>query len=312
MKYIFGPVPSRRLGLSLGVDLVEPKTCSYDCLYCQVGRTTVKTITTDQYMPVSDVLDELDIAVKKTRPDTITLSGSGEPTLYSQIDKVINYLKGMTSTRVAVLTNGSLLWKDEVRDRLLGADIIVPTLSTAFEDTYRKIHRPHHDLVLSTVIEGMKKLRESYQGLLWLEVVLLKGLNDTENEISALKKIIDEISPDKIQLNTVVRPPSDPSARPLDMEHMENIKNIFGNKAEIITYRPLKQEGAEYESHLAAIVEMARRRPVSAVDISNVINLPLEEVESLLKGLVIKGSIERIEHSGNIFYALKLDANLAS
>ncbi|MBN2060145.1 MAG: radical SAM protein [Deltaproteobacteria bacterium] len=305
MRYVFGPVPSRRLGLSLGVDLVKPKTCSYDCLYCQVGRTTVKTIDTDQYVPLKDVLDELGTAVKKTRPDTITLSGSGEPTLYSQIDKVIEHIKKLTATKVAVLTNGSLLWKDEVRERLLAADIIIPTFSTVFEDTYRKIHRPHHELVLSTVIEGVKKLRKSYHGLLWLEVVLLKGVNDAEHEITGLKKIIDEISPEKIQLNTVVRPPSDPSARPLDREHMDRIKEIFGNKAEIITGRQLRQEGGEYESYIAAILEMARRRPVSAVDISSVINLPLEDVESLLKGLLIKGRIKSIEHSGNVFYALK-------
>ena len=203
---------------------------------------------------------------------------------------------------MAILTNGSLLWNEEIRDRISGADIIMPTLSTVFNETFEKIHRPHPDLTLSNIIDGIKELRMNHKGLLWLEVVLLAGMNDSEKEIRGLKKVIDEISPDKIQLNTVVRPPSDSSALSLDRQGMENIKKLLGNKAEIVAGSPSKQEGAEYDSDEAAILEMAKRRPLRAEDVANVCDIPLEEAESLIKGFVVKGILRQQEHEGEVYY----------
>ena len=142
MSYIFGPVPSRRLGLSLGVDLIPPKTCTYDCLYCEVGRTTCHTIETAPLVPLQKISHELESALSKNRPDTITLAGSGEPILNSEIDGIISFIKNRTSVQVALLTNGSLFWKEEVIRKVMGADIILPTFSTVFDDTYKVIHRP--------------------------------------------------------------------------------------------------------------------------------------------------------------------------
>ena len=220
MSYVFGPVPSRRLGLSLGVDLIPPKTCTFDCLYCQVGRTTSKTLEMKPFVPVRDVVEEIEKKVAKTVPDAITLAGSGEPTLHSEIDQVIASIKKMTEIPVVLLTNGALFWKEEVRQRTLNSDIIMPTLSSAFETTFRKIHRPYSGLSLDKIIDGLKHLRQDYEGQIFLEVVLLARFNDMEKELEGLKTVIDDINHEKIQLNIVVRPPSDKRAMSVDRKRL--------------------------------------------------------------------------------------------
>jgi wyosine [tRNA(Phe)-imidazoG37] synthetase (radical SAM superfamily) len=302
MSYVFGPIPSRRLGLSLGIDLVPFKTCTYDCLYCQVGRTTQKTVETEPFVPIKEVLEELEKRLEIFTPDAITLSGSGEPTLYSEIDQVIAFIKRITETKIAILTNGSLFWREEVRRRVSGADIIMPTLTTAFEETFRAIHRSHPELSLNLIIEGLKRLRQGCKGKLFLEVVLLAGFNDSAKELEGLRRVIEQISPDKIQLNTVVRPPSDHRAIPLDTRRLEKIKNLFGEKAEIIAEAPLKQIRGKDDALGATILEMVRRRPLRAVDVAKVFNMPLEEVEDLIKSLEVKGALQQQEHSGEVYY----------
>ncbi|MFO7460899.1 MAG: radical SAM protein [Desulfatiglandales bacterium] len=302
MSYIFGPVPSRRLGLSLGVDLVPPKTCSYDCLYCQVGKTTCLSAEPQAWAPVEAVIEELKRRLEKITPDVVTFSGSGEPTLHSGIGEVIAFVKAWSGLRVAVLTNGSLLWREEVRERLLAADVIMPTLNTVHEETYRKIHRPHPDLTLSRVIRGIESLRKVYRGELNVEILLLAGLNDSPEELSGLKKALAALGPDGIQLNTVVRPPADARALRLDREKMEEVKEFFGKRAEIIAFTPPKPRDQKHESLAVAVVEMARRRPVRAVDVGQVLGLSPEEVETLIKGLVVKGRLRSRLHEGETYY----------
>ena len=302
MAHIFGPVPSRRLGLSLGVDLIPLKTCTYNCLYCQVGRTTRQNLKIESFVPVTEVLEELGKKLEICSPDAITFSGSGEPTLSSDIDRVISFVKERTDTKTVILTNGSLLWKEDVRHRISGADIIMPTLTTAFEETFRLIHEPHADLDLNTILEGLKSLRRTYEGNLFLEVVLLAGFNDSEKELEGLRSMIDQISPDKIQLNTVVRPPSDLRAISLDTRRLEEIKSLFGERAEIIAQTPLKHARGEEDTVNTTILEMAKRRPVRARDVANVCDIPLEEADSLIKGLVVKGALRQQEHEGEVYY----------
>jgi wyosine [tRNA(Phe)-imidazoG37] synthetase (radical SAM superfamily) len=303
MSHIFGPVPSRRLGLSLGVDLVPVKTCSYDCLYCQVGRTTGKILDPEAFVPVRTITEELEEKLEKIAPDTITLSGSGEPTLYSPMAQLISSIKQITDIRIAILTNGSLFWNEEVRAGVLEAQIIAPTLSTVFEETYRAIHRPHADIELGMIIEGLKALRRDFRGFIFLEVVLLAGFNDSAREIEGLKQVIEEISPDRIQLNTVVRPPADSRALSLDTVRLEEIKNFFGDKAEIIADIPPEQRSQVFESYEDTILETARRRPMRAVDLANVLDLPLEDVEGLLEGLIGKGDLSVTGHGEETYYS---------
>lgn len=302
MPYVFGPVPSRRLGLSLGVDLVTPKTCSYDCLYCQVGRTTRKIIKPGALVPIEDVQRELKRSLEGITPDIITFSGSGEPTLNSEIHRVIDFIKSLTDTKIAVLTNGSLLWREEIRKRILGADIIMPTLSSASEKTYRAIHSPHQDLQLHDVVDGLRHLRKDYRGNLHLEVVLLKGYNDSDEDIEALQEVIDRIEPDKIQLNTVVRPPADPRALSLDRQRLEEIKNFLGVNAEVIADIPPKQRQQFYDSLTKAVLEMAKRRPVRELDVARVLDISSGEAGRIIKGLMIKGVLRREEHRGEVYY----------
>jgi wyosine [tRNA(Phe)-imidazoG37] synthetase (radical SAM superfamily) len=303
MSYIFGPVPSRRLGLSLGIDLVPVKTCSYDCLYCQVGRTTGKILDPEAFVPVRTITEELEEKLEKIAPDTITLSGSGEPTLYSPMAQLISSIKQITDIRIAILTNGSLFWNEEVRAGVLEAQIIAPTLSTVFEETYRAIHRPHADIELGMIIEGLKALRRDFRGFIFLEVVLLAGFNDSAREIEGLKQVIEEISPDRIQLNTVVRPPADSRALNHVTVRLVDINKLFGDKADIIADKPPEQRSQVFESYEDTILETARRRPMRAVDLANVLDLPLEDVEGLLEGLIGKGDLSVTGHGEETYYS---------
>jgi len=302
MKYLFGPVPSRRLGLSLGVDLIPPKTCSYDCLYCQIGKTTCKAVEPQAYVPMEAVIAELDEMLAKGKPDYVTFSGSGEPTLHVELGRAIAYVKEKTSAKVAVLTNGSLLYRPEVRERLLKADMIMPTLSTVSEEIFRAIHQPHDDLSLSGIIEGLRSLRKSYRGQLFIEVMLLAGFNDGDEEIEALRQVILEIAPDRVQLNTVVRPPADAKAIPLDRKRLEVIKGVFGDCAEIVASAPI-MEKRHFEGPLsAAVLETARRRPVTVEDVAGALGAPLHEVEETVNALVNQGSLRRQTHIGKDYY----------
>ena len=303
MKYVFGPVPSRRLGLSLGVDLIPSKTCTFDCLYCEVGRTTELTLDPVNYAPYADVIREIKEKLQTCRPDVITLAGSGEPTLYADLEKVIDGIKATTEIEVALLTNGSLFWREEVVRRVLHADIILPTLSSAFEETYKKIHRPVAGLSLEKVIDGLKKLRAMYQGRIYLETIFLAGINDSDQEIAALKEVIDAINPDKIQLNTVVRPPADIRAKCLDRQRLKEIKDFFGPKAEIVAGSPVGREKREWDSAAEDFLNMVRRRPLTAADMARLSNMSVDDAQSVIKGLLIKGMIRKREYSGEIFYA---------
>jgi len=301
-SYIFGPVPSRRLGMSLGVDLIPRKTCTFDCLYCQVGRTSLKTLETKSFVPVNEVIEEMKSKLLNNSPDAITLAGSGEPTLHSEIERVIDSIKEITKTQVALLTNGSLFWREEIRRRTLRADIIMPTLCSSFEDTFRRIHRPHKGLKLSSVIEGLKMLRQEYKGQLFLEVVLLAGINDTEKEVEALKRVIEQISPEKIHLNTVVRPPADSSAVSLDRKRLEEIKMFLGGKAEIVAKSFHGGERVTKGLLVSNFLDIIKRRPLGQSDIAKALGLSMEQVEDLVKGLLSTGRIRKQEHQGDIYY----------
>lgn len=302
MNYIFGPVASRRLGLSLGVDLVPPKYCSYDCIYCQIGRTTVRTIEVKPYLPAKDILKELRQKLNDVNPDVITLSGSGEPTLHSEIEFIIEGIKNTSSHKVAVLTNGSLLWDEAVRRRLSQADLIMPTLSTAVEATFNAIHRPHPELELSKILAGLRSLREEFRGHIGLEIMLISGVNDTADELRALRLLVDELEPDQVQLNTVVRPPADPSARPLDRKKLEEIEEFFGGRAGVIPHNKPESWGPRRSSLTDSVLEAVKRRPLRAVDVATVLNAPLEEVERLMRGLVRRGELKEKAYADSIYY----------
>jgi len=303
-SHVFGPVPSRRLGLSLGIDLIPFKTCTYDCIYCQVGRTIRKTTKCEEFFSPEQILEEIKEKLSNISPDFITFSGSGEPTLYSKIDELTRKIKRITDIKIALLTNGSLFWKDEIRERVLEIDLILPTLTTANEDTFRRIHRPHPELRLNNIIDGLIKLRKEYKGKIFLELFVLKGINDNEKELIPLRDVIKRIKPDKIQINTVVRPPSEKDAIAVDMDKLEEIASFFGKNAEVIAYRRRISKGVKGDK-ISHIVEMIKRRPVSAKDISDAMGIDIDEVHSIIKGLMIKGIISFYDHLNETYYILR-------
>jgi wyosine [tRNA(Phe)-imidazoG37] synthetase (radical SAM superfamily) len=257
---------------------------------------------------VEEVMAELDETLAKVKPDYVTFSGSGEPTLHVELGRLIAYVKERSGAKVAVLTNGSLLYRREVRERLLQADAIMPTLSTVREETFRLIHRPHEDLNVTSLLDGLRSLKKCYRGKLLIEVMLLSGFNDSEEEIDMLRNAIQEIALDKVQLNTVVRPPANVKAIPLDRKKLEAIKRVFGECAEIIATAPIREKQHFRGTLSAAVLEMARRRPVTVEDVEAALDASLHEADKTVKALMKNGELCRQTHLGKEYFtALKQD-----
>lgn len=304
MAYVFGPVPSRRLGRSLGVDLVPFKTCTYDCIYCQLGHTTHKTLQRQEWVPLDAVVADVK-AKLASRPDYVTLSGSGEPTLYSRIDELIDRIHGITSVPVAVLTNGSLLWQPQVRRQLLHADLVLPSLDAGDARTFLAVNRPHEEIPFDEMLEGLVAFRQQYFGPYWLEVFLLQGYTDSEPAVQRLVECVRRIRPDRVQLNTVTRPAAEEYARMVDPQRMAKIAARFDPPAEVIAdYR-----GVHSQSDLVAsrenVLEMIRLRPCTLDDIAEGLGLHRNEVAKYIEQLRAEGRIEKRSSAGRVFYCGK-------
>jgi len=303
-SHVFGPVPSRRLGFSLGLDVIPYKTCSFDCVYCQLGQTANKTIQRREYVSKQLLIGELKshLADDHDKVDYITFSGSGEPTLNSKIGEMLREVKRMTDIPVAVLTNGSLLFKKEVRDELRSADLILPSLDAVTQDTFERVNRPHHGLNIQDIIDGLKKFRKDFDNEIWLEVMLVKGINDGVGEIEQMVDIISEVNPDKIQLNTVIRPPCESFAMPVDANQMRKICKMLGKKAEIIASRARKAMKAYEKGMEKRILTLLKRRPCTIEDISNVLGIHRNEVVKYLEVLVDDRRIVKKVHKNQTYF----------
>lgn len=301
-RFVYGPVPSRRFGFSLGIDILPFKTCSFDCLYCQLGRTGQKIVERKKYFRQGEILEEIKEALQTEKKiNYITFSGSGEPTLNTAIGRLILGIKKMTSIPVAVLTNSSLLWRKEVRKALAAADVVAPTLDAASEEVFRKIHRPQDSLCLKKIIQGLKDLRKEFPGEIWLEVMLVKGVNDEPAHLWKLKEVISEIQPDRIQINTVWRPPAEKIAQSLSPEDLKRAKEILGETSEIIAHFPKKEQARTSDALEGRILSFLFRRPGSLEDISVSLGTKKEEIEPLLESLCRAGKIRR-ETLGQVIY----------
>lgn len=312
-RTIFGPVPSRRLGLSLGVDLLGRKACTLDCVYCQVGRTTDHRTERASFVPVGRVLEELAETLHRVpRPDYITLSGSGEPTLHAGLGAAIDGIRRITDVPVAILTNGTLLGNAAARRDCAKADLVVPSLDAANEATYQRINRPAPGLTLEGLVDGLVAFRREFTGQLWLEVFLAEGINDSDDHVGALAELIRTVEPDRIQLNTATRPTADADVRPVSPERLARIAERFGPKAEVI---------ASFRSRDAAasscgpgtiddqqVLAMIRRRPVTAEDIAAGLAAHPNEVAKAVGHLLESGRVRRTERQGRTYYEAESDA----
>jgi len=302
MKYVYGPVPSRRLGFSLGVDIVPYKTCTINCIYCQIGKTTLKTLKRRSYAQKADILKEVqEVLGRKQKIDYITFSGSGEPTLNADIGGLIREVKSLTSLPVAVLTNGTLLFMEDVQKDLLNADVVIPSLDAASPQAFRRVNRPHHLLNIETIIDGLKKFRKLYKGGMWLEIMLVKDYNDSAEELSLIRDAVSKIQSDRVHLNTVVRPPTELFAKPLSREEMAAVKKNLDEDCEIVAEFHGQSTG-EADNVENAIVEMAKRRPITIVDIAYVLGISETNAGQMIRGLREKSRIEEKQHHGEKYY----------
>lgn len=316
-RYLFGPVPSRRLGISLGVDLVTHKICSLDCLYCECGETTDLTVERRDYVPLDDVLSELSHYFSHhPDPDYITFSGSGEPTLNRHIGEVIDFIKKeKPAVSVAVLTNGTLFSRPEVRQALYKADLVMPSLDAALSETFKKINRPHPLLSMETYIQGLVDFSREYHhsgqgsekketGKIALEILILKGINDSEEDLAALKRACDRISPDVIQLNTLDRPGAISNLHAAALEQLESIQHYLGpeNVEIIAAIKDRKAIKSFREDMASAILETIHRRPCTVQDLATVLGSHVNEINKYLSDLEEKGNITSVRQDRGLFY----------
>jgi len=301
-EYIFGPVPSRRLGRSLGVDLVPFKTCTYDSIYCQLGRTVNRTTQRREWVPIEQVMAQLKERLEY-KPEYITLSGSGEPTLFSRLKELITRIKGMTDIPVAVLTNGSLLWQPEVRKALEPADLVVPSLDAGSNRIFKYVNRPHNDVTFSRMLEGLVKFRDEYVGQYWLEVFLLAGVTTPEVELQRLADYIKRIGPDKVQINTVTRPPAEAFAEGVSEKQLSMLAPQLYENAEVIADYQRIHKQQEFPIRCEDVLTLLLRRPCSLEDIAAGLGLHRNEAVKYVEELSSKGKTEiKLQH-GQLYYA---------
>jgi wyosine [tRNA(Phe)-imidazoG37] synthetase (radical SAM superfamily) len=306
--YLFGPVPSRRLGISLGVDLVPMKTCTLNCIYCECGSTSHLTLERKEYVSFEAVKKELThYLAHHARPDYITFSGSGEPTLNSKIGDVIHFLKDRVPVvPVAVLTNSTLFSQKQVRSDIKNAVVVIPSLDAVTEKIFNKINRPSPHLHVDTIIDGLIRFRKEYSGKIWLEVFIISGMNDTIVELNALKLVIGKIKPDQVHLNTLDRPGSVSTLRTATREELERVLNVFQMENAAIVADPPEQKAlfAYRKDTAAAILGTIARRPCTSKDLSEILGLQVKEVDTYLKSMEADEKIKMVKQKRGLFYQL--------
>ncbi len=301
--FVYGPVPSRRLGFSLGVDILPFKTCTLDCVYCQLGPSPRTTVRRRVFFDPKDVLAQVRKAVASGgRIDHITFSGSGEPTLNSSLGEIIRGIKKETRIPVVVLTNGTLLHRKDVRRDLREADVVVPDLDAATSGLFAKVNRPDKALRLDRMLEGLAAFRREFRGKIWLEVMLVAGVNDAPAHVRKLRKIIDAVGADKVHLNTVVRPPAERTARPLGEGRMKAICKALGPTCEVVAAFPKRARSRSRAGLERPILAMVRRRPVTAADIAASLGREPARIAEALASLVSAGRIKSVRHGGRSYY----------
>lgn len=305
-RHLFGPVPSRRLGISLGIDLVPLKTCSYNCVYCECGPTTALTTERKEYVPTGDVIAELRSYLSTSpRLDYVTLAGSGEPTLHTGIGEIIRAVKSeFPAYRVAVLTNGSLLSDPEVRRSLRDADLVVPTLNAVSDIPFRKICRPHGSLSPAAHIDGLATFRKEFFGEIWLEVFIVPGVNDDDTEVGKIADAVREIRPDRVQLNTLDRPGAAAWVQPADRTTLAHIASLItAAPVDIVGSLPSRGEIDSFHQESAdTILALVRRRPCTLDDLTHATGMHRNEVGKYLQYLLENHLIEAKRAERGIFF----------
>ena len=304
-RRVYGPVPSRRLGMSLGVDLVPFKVCPYDCIYCQLGPTRLLSARGENFFPVPALVEEVRCALDRgPRPDVITLAGSGEPALYKPLGRLIRSLKVITDIPVVLLTNGALFGDPEIRREAALADRVLPSLDAGDEGLFRIMNRPHESLTLEGVVTGLEIFRGEYAGPIWLEVMVVAGLSDGEPQMRLVAEQAWRMRPDRIHLNTPVRPsPLGPSAV-VSQERLQALCSLFTPVAEVIAdFKPGREARADTIGEIEErLLELLSRRPCTLEDAAAGLAAAPNEVVKALAALESSGRVESHIHDIRRFY----------
>lgn len=294
---LFGPVPSRRLGRSLGIDVIPPKTCTYDCIYCESGPTTHLTVRRRLFVPPEQVLGDLEAFFRAHQgaADALTFSAAGEPTLYEGLGELALDIKArFPALPLVLLTNGSLLWDERLRRELMPFDRVVPSLDAVFADVFQSVNRPHPLLDLEAVMEGIVAFRKEFPGELHLEVLLISGVNDQPDHLRALRRAVDAIRPDRVELNTVVRPPADPGVLGLSAEAMQRACGFFPPERTVVlgSFRSGSREGvADLADIEARILKLVERRPCTVDEMASALGVD---------GQAVADAVDRLRGRGRV------------
>ncbi len=307
MKYVYGPVPSRRLGRSLGIDPLPLKTCNYQCIYCQLGKTTNFTNERRNYYPKDEIIVEIEEAIKQNKDnfDYITFVGSGEPTLYKDLEELILKAKTFSNKPICVITNGALLYKEEVIKALLLSDIVLPSLDAGDERSFIKINRPHPDIDFESVIQGFIDFRSLFKGKFWIEIMIMKAINDSKKELLKIKEKIDLIKPDKIDINIPLRPPLEKWVKIPDKSIFVLLDEIFGSYSDI----SLPEMGnfylysQDFEKELLNIIKRHPMRQNQIINTFSSNNFKKEDIIYRLKKLESKNIIKKSTYNEQIYWS---------
>ncbi|MDX1775279.1 MAG: radical SAM protein [Desulfobulbales bacterium] len=331
MKHLFGPVNSRRLGLSQGIDLLPPKTCNFNCIYCEINKAPQLSCERGEHVPTEEIIKEIDGLLEDEARvgalDVFTITASGEPTLHTGIGAIIRHIKEKTDKPVAILTNGSQLYLQEVRQDLLAADIVIPSLDAARPQSFRRVNRPAKcSADLATIINGIIRFTEEFTGEVWLEILLVADINDFPEDIAAMTEVIARIRPARVQLNTVARPPYESFAKPLTAARIAEVKREiekeYDGPVDILTRSKessISDTGKGREASLSKfpsqppegnIIEMLARRPCTAAEIAAALHLNPEHAADVIKGLVNSGRLAVKIHGGKKYYRTSVGQKL--
>jgi wyosine [tRNA(Phe)-imidazoG37] synthetase (radical SAM superfamily) len=307
MNYVYGPIPSQRLGQSLGIDPIPFKTCNWNCVYCQLGRTAPLTNERRDYIPPDAILTEVRATLAAYPPgaiDWVSFVGSGEPTLHMSLGSMIQQVKAMTTIPVAVITNGSLLYREDVRSDLLAADAVLPTLVAGEAQLYRTINRPWPELTFERLLAGLLAFRRIYTGKLWVEVMLIRGINDTEAALQALAGVLRRIGPDAVHLTLPIRPPAETWVRPPSEEGLLRATAILGPIAQLVHPAQGSVDLAGYDNVLDGIVAVISRHPMREVDLIRLLERWAPgEVTQALAILADSGQAQLVTRYGERFWS---------
>lgn len=308
-SFTYGPVPSRRLGMSLGVDIVPPKICTLDCVYCQLGRTTKSSVTREDFVDIDAVLAEIKAKLEAgLQADYITLGGSGEPTLNSRLGDLIDGIRKLTDIPVAILTNGTLFYRQDVRSECAKADMVAPSLDAGDEATFEAVNRPNRDITIEKLVSGLEQFRQEYSGQIWLEVFLIAGVNTDAEQVRLLKGLIERIRPDRVHLNTAVRPPAEPNVRAVPREVLDRIAQQIGGACEVIGEAPAGLSDRHEIRTEADVVSVLKRRPCTIEDICAGLGITRNEAVKHVAGLQAAGVVHSEQRGEVAYFHIRLDA----